>query len=218
MKKLSLGLTEQEILDFFRSFDADGSGGIDFIEVRSTPTAARLTVSSLSGGGGGGGRGGGVKWGCWFVAAAVVTSTDVSLSSLLVLGAAVSSLAQTTPRTSIFHAPPPPRIPNGPPPLPPCSAVLRMGWRNKRERRQRWRRRRRRRGKWQRRRAWRVSAFQRRQHQERQQAEDAGRAGTARYSASQVGAWGRACCCLFLSYVPPSFNVSFGLWGKALQP
>eukprot|EP00903_Cladosiphon_okamuranus_P020369 g18689.t1 len=32
VKKLSLGLTEEEILDFFRSFDADGSGGIDFNE------------------------------------------------------------------------------------------------------------------------------------------------------------------------------------------
>eukprot|EP00752_Nemacystus_decipiens_P011556 g10262.t1 len=32
VKKLSLGLTEREILDFFRSFDADGSGGIDFNE------------------------------------------------------------------------------------------------------------------------------------------------------------------------------------------
>lgn len=33
VKKLNLGLTEPEILDFFRSFDADGSGGIDFSEV-----------------------------------------------------------------------------------------------------------------------------------------------------------------------------------------
>ena len=37
VQKLSLGLTEQEILDFFRSFDADGSGGIDFNEVINRP-------------------------------------------------------------------------------------------------------------------------------------------------------------------------------------
>lgn len=38
VKKLSLGLTEPEILNFFRSFDADGSGGIDFSEVIYPPS------------------------------------------------------------------------------------------------------------------------------------------------------------------------------------
>lgn len=34
VQTLSLGLTEPEIVRFFKAFDADGSGGIDYTEVR----------------------------------------------------------------------------------------------------------------------------------------------------------------------------------------
>ncbi|CAM9642796.1 unnamed protein product [Ectocarpus sp. 6 AP-2014] len=71
VKKLSLGLTEPEILDFFRSFDADGSGGIDFSEFCEWMEATDDSADEPGGGdeedddngGGGGGGGGGTSKG-----------------------------------------------------------------------------------------------------------------------------------------------------------
>lgn len=49
VKKLSLGLTEPEIVSFFEAFDSDGSGGIDFSEVSDalcqTPHTVLLSLA-----------------------------------------------------------------------------------------------------------------------------------------------------------------------------